>query len=102
MKKDRNCGGYPVYPQMVPSFGGVVMPSQMIPMPGGNMVNYPSNMMNIPNSPSTTTQNNYGYSDLNGITNQINSLEQRVSRLENLVNNGTYSNNYNSSNYQMM
>ena len=98
MKKDRNCGGYPVYPQMVPSFGGMVMPGQMIPMPLNNMANYPSSgMMNVPGSTTTTTQNNYGTSDLSNLTSK-----QRVNRLENLVNNGTYSNNYNSSNYQMM
>lgn len=100
MKKDRNCGGYPIYPQMVPSFGGMVMPGQMIPMQGG-MINYPNyGMMSVPGS--STTQNNYGTSDLSNLTNQVNSLEQRVNRLENLVSNGTYSNNYNSSNYQMM
>ena len=48
MKKDRDCGGmaYPVYPQMVPNYGGMVMPGQMIPMPGGmnmGMTNVPLN-----------------------------------------------------------
>ena len=34
MKKERDCGmAYPVYPQMVPNFGGMMMPGQMIPMP---------------------------------------------------------------------
>lgn len=97
MKKDRNCGGMPIYPNMVPNFGGVVMPGQMIPMQG-SMMNMPMN----DTFTTTTTQTNYTSSDLNTLTNQINSLEQRVNRLENLVNNGTYSNNYNSSNYQMM
>ncbi len=86
MKKDRNCMGYPVYPQMIPNFNGMVMPGEMIPMPG----NY---MMNVPQTSNSS-------SDINTLTNQINSLEQRVRRLENIVNNGT--GNYNSSNYQMM
>ena len=48
VKKDRDCGGmaYPVYPQMVPNYGGMVMPGQMIPMPGGmnmGMTNVPLN-----------------------------------------------------------
>ena len=93
MKKDRNCG-MAIYPNMVPNYGGMVMPGQMIPMPGGN---FGSGMM----PPTTNTQNNYG-TDLSSITNQINSLEQRVSRLENLVNGTGYSTNYNSTNYQMM
>lgn len=104
MKKDRNCG-MAVYPQVVPNFGGAIMPGQMIPMPGvdGGMMSYPSSgMMNVPSGSTTTTQNNYGSSDLNNLTNKVNSLEQRVNRLENLVNNGTYSNGYNSSNFQMM
>lgn len=90
MKKDRNCG-MAIYPSMVPNFGGM-MPGQMIPMPGGNYNGVPS---------SISTQNNYG-TDLSSITNQINNLEQRVSRLENLVNGTGYSTNYNSNNYQMM
>ncbi len=103
MKKDRNCGGYPIYPQMIPSFGGMVMPDQMITMPGNNVMGYPNNgMMNVPGGSTTTLQNNYGSSDLSNLTSQVSSLEQRVSRLENLVNNGTYSSNYNTSNYQMM
>ena len=99
MKKDRNCG-MGVYPGMMPDYGGMIMPGGVIPMPG--VMNYPnSNFGNIPNG-STTTLNNYGSQDLSSITNQINTLEKRVSRLESLVNNGSYSSNYNSSNYQMM
>ncbi len=80
MKKDRDCNmAYPIYPQMVPNYGGVVMPGQMIPMPG----------------------NNYMANDLSSINNQINNLEQRITRLENIINKNNYS-TYNSSNYQMM
>ncbi len=96
LKKDRNCmGGY----GMAPNYG-MVMPGGVIPMPG--VMNYPtSNFGNIP-AGMTNTLNNYGSSDLSILSNKINSLEQRVNRLENLVNNGSYSNSYNSSNYQMM
>ena len=89
MKKDRNCG-MNVYPQMMPNYGGMIMPGQMIPMPGINN-SIPYNM---------TTQN-YETSN-SSLSNQITSLEQRVRKLENIVNGSNYSANYNSSNYQMM
>ncbi len=94
MKKDRDCGGmaYPVYPQMVPNFGGMVMPGQMIPMPGN---------MGMGNVPLTSVQSTINSNDLSALSNQISNLEQRVTRLENMVNKTNY-NNYNSSNYQMM
>ena len=89
MKKDRNCG-MGAYPSMMPGYGGMVMPGQMIPMPG--VIDYPM----------ASSSNNYSSSDLSSLSSRINNLEQRVSRLENYFNNGSYSNNYNSSNYQMM
>lgn len=94
MKKDRDCGGmaYPVYPQMVPNFGGMVMPGQMIPMPGN---------MGMNNVPLTSVQSTINSSDLSTLSNQVSNLEQRVTRLENAINKSNY-NNYNSSNYQMM
>ena len=94
MKKDRDCGGvaYPIYPQMIPNYG-MVMPGQMIPMPGTN-----TGMTNVP---LTSVQSTINSSDLSTLTYQVNNLEQRVTRLENTVNNSNY-NNYNSSNYQMM
>lgn len=94
MKKDRNCGNYPVYPQMVPYFGDMGA-FEMAPQAG--MMSYPNYGMINPGS----FQNVYGQTE-NSITNKLNSLEQRVNRLEKIVNNGNYSNNYNSSNYQMM
>jgi len=81
MKKDRNCG-MNVYPNMMP----VIMPGQMVPMQG------PMNSVQMP-------QNSYGNDSLSS---QINSLEQRVRRLENIVNGSNYSSNYSSANYQMM
>lgn len=90
MKKDRNCT-MNMYPTMMP-YGSMVMPGQMVPMPGmmdGEMGSF--------------TQFNYGSGDSNNsLSGQINSLEQRVRRLENLVNGSNYSTNYNSNNYQMM
>ena len=58
VKKDRDCGGmaYPVYPQMVPNFGGMVMPGQMIPMPNMNMGM--STGMNAGMVPASPTMNN--------------------------------------------
>lgn len=95
VKKNRDCGGmaYPVYPQMVPNYGGMVMPGQMIPMPGGMN-------MGMTNVPLTSVQSTINSNDLNNLTNQVNNLEQRVTRLENMVSNTN--NSYNSSNYQMM
>lgn len=95
MKKDRNCGGM-MYPQMVPNFGGVMMPGGAVPY-GGDM-----NMGNMMNIPGGFSSQNYNSPDLNNLMNQVNSLEQRVSRLEGTINNSSFSNNYNSSNYQMM
>lgn len=79
MKKDRNCGMMG-YPQIVPG---------MMPMMPG--------YVNVPE----VNYNNYDSVDTQRINSRLNSLEQRVSKLESIVNNG-YSNNYNSSNYQMM
>ena len=96
VKKDRNCGemAYPIYPQMVPSYGGMVMPGQMIPMPGGMN-------MGMTNVPLTSVQSTINSNDLSALSNQVSNLEQRVTRLENTVNKNNY-NNYNTSNYQMM
>ena len=96
VKKDRDCGGmaYPVYPQMVPNYGGMVMPGQMIPMPGGMN-------MGMTNVPLTSVQSTINSNDLNTLTNQVNNLEQRVRALENTVQ-GSSGSNYNSTNYQMM
>ena len=85
MKKDRNCGcggNFPVYPNIVQ---GAV---PMMGMPMGPMM-----APNINSNVEAQIQN---------LSNQINSLEQRVNSLETLVNKGIYSNNYNTSNYQMM
>ena len=91
VKKDRDCGmAYPIYPNMVPNFGGVLMPGQMVPMPN----------MGMTNVPLTSVQSTINSNDLSDLSNQISNLEQRVTKLENIINSSNY--NYNSSNYQMM
>lgn len=83
MKEDRNCS-YPIYSGMPGPLpvSGVNMP---MPMPIG-----------MPN-----TYTNVGYD--NTLANQVNALEQRVSNLENMLGNSTYSStSYNTTNYQMM
>lgn len=91
VKKDRDCGmAYPIYPNMVPNFGGVLMPGQMVPMPN----------MGMTNVPLTSVQSTINNNDLSALSNQISNLEQRVTKLENIINSSNY--NYNSSNYQMM
>ena len=83
-KEERNCGSYPVYPNY---YGG--MPG---PLPMGGMP------MAMP-SPYTTTFDSYDSS----LSNQVKALEQRVTNLENMLGNSSYSStSYNSTNYQMM
>lgn len=83
MKEDRNCS-YPIY-------SGPMMPG---PLPINGM------QMPIPiGAPSTYTSVNYD----NNISNQLVSLEQRVTNLENMMGNSSYSTtSYNATNYQMM
>lgn len=106
LKKDRNCGAtpYPVYPQM---YGGA-MPIQGMPgqgMPGPLPIAGVEMPMPLPMPAPTPVMGgstpSYTTSEINTLSNQINSLEQRVSNLENMVGK-SYSNNYNTSNYQMM
>lgn len=88
VKKDRNCGNYPIY-GMMPTMPvtGVQMP---MPMPIG--------------TPSYNTNSSYTVSsDLSNINSRLNSLEQRVNNLEKMYSSSySSSSNYNSSNYQMM
>ena len=85
MKENRNCG-YPVYPTVgMPGplpISGVNMP---MPMPIGS-----------PNSYSNVSYDS-------NLSNQIAALEQRVTNLENMLGNSSYSStSYNTTNYQMM
>ena len=93
MKKNRDCGmGYPVYPGMMPNYGGMVMPGQMIPMP---------NNIGFNNVPLGSVQSTVNSNELSTLSNQVSNLEKRVTRWENMVNQNNYG-NYNASNYQMM
>lgn len=99
MKKDRNSCMYPTYPM---PYMGPMNQGMMVP-PGGMMMPNSYQGMMMPSSyqsmvmPSTmTTQTT---TDMSSLTSQINSLEKRVTNLENLIGN---SNTYNTSTYQMM
>lgn len=93
MKKDRNCGGnmYPNYQMngMMPMQGGMPPMPYPAPMPGP-MNNYPMMGMQQFNSNDNT---------INQLQNQIDSLERRVNRLEQMLQNDKFTN---SPNYQMM
>lgn len=96
MKKDnRDCSvPYPIYPPyqgMVPPMG---MPG---PMP---IMNYQTSVP-VNYSSSTNSINNIDQ-QLNNIEQEINNLDRRISNLENMYNKSNFSNNYSSSNYQMM
>ena len=83
MKEDRNCS-YPIY-------SGPMMPG---PLPMGNL-----NMPMPFGTPNTYTSMNYD----SNISNQLAALEQRVTNLENMLGNSSYSTtSYNTTNYQMM
>lgn len=89
MKKDRNCGAtpYPIYP----------------PYQGMGMMNpYNMNMMPMNMAQIGGYQNN-SFDQTNMLEQKINNLETRITTLENILNNSSYSNSkYNSSNYQIM
>lgn len=90
MKKDRNCGAvpYPIYPMP-----GMVMPN-MMPNMGPMPANFNQGIQNqMPQGGTGLEQ------QVNMLNNQINNLEKRVSNLEGLVGN---TNNYNTSNFQMI
>lgn len=122
MKKDRNCGGatpypvYPTYPSVMPMMNqgmGMMQPGMnpmmnqgMMPMTGQNMmsnqgIGMPNNIV-MPTVPSSNTMSGMN-SDYSTLSNQVNNLERRVSRLESMMNS---SNNmtpkYSESNYYMV
>ena len=97
MKKDRNCNcgsPYPVYPayQGIPYMQNMPM---MGPVPFGNVGQFTNTMPN--NSMMNTTDQSF-----NNLQEQINLLDNRVTNLENMLNSNNMSNQYSSSNYQMM
>lgn len=101
MKKDRNCGGhmYPTYQMngMMPVQGGMPMP---YPMPGP-MGTYPMMNQNMTSvNPLTQQQLNTNDSMINQLQTQVDSLERRVNRLEQMMQSDNKFSN--TSNYQMM
>jgi len=91
MKKDRNCGAapYPIYNNSQP------LPNMMCPMPGAMM---PMPMYTQP----IGMQPNQNISNYDSIEAQINMLDKRVTKLENMVNSTSTYNNFNDSNYHIM
>lgn len=105
MKKDRNFGSpYPVYPQMGMPYPNMAMPGMMpnmgpnMGMPGMMPTTITSDLIgSCPNS-----QNSNCNQQIGSLEQRVSTLEKKVTTLENLYNSGSYSNNYNSSNYQML
>ena len=94
MKKDRNCGSpYPIYPayQGMPYMPNMPM---MGPVPFGSMT---EQVPNTGGSTSSTTNQTF-----NNLQEQINLLDKRITNLESMMNTNTMTNQYSSSNYQMM
>ena len=108
MKKDRNCGCggnqapypvYPTYPGMMPMNQGMPMMNQGV-MPIMNQ-GMPNNIM-MPTVPNTNTMTSMN-SDYTTLSNQVNNLERRVSRLESMINSSSnITPKYNDSNYYMV
>lgn len=92
MKKDRNCMMNNPYMQMG-------MPMNMGYMQNPNMPN--PNMQN-PNMNNFGNMENTLEASLNNIQGQINMLDKRVSKLENMVMNKDNYESYNNSNYHVM
>ena len=91
MKKDRNCGmtPYPVY-QAMPT---MPMPN-MMPMFQGPLA------YDITSNTSNTMANT---NSIENLERQINMLDRRVTKLENMMNStSTYNNNFGDSNYHVM
>ena len=100
MKKDRNCGmtPYPVYSgyQTMPA---MPIPNMMAPMPGAMMPQMPTYQMDT----TMTTTNQAQNSSIDGLQNQINMLDRRITKLESMVNStSTFNTNFSDSNYHVM
>lgn len=108
MRKDRNCGPMPVatpYPMMAGYPGG--MPNQMggYPMMGNPNMQMSGQTPNITNATCNCGKDMDGM-NLEQIQAQINNLDRRVSRLENMLQDtksiSIGNNTYTDSNYHMM
>ena len=100
MKKERNCGmtPYPVYSgyQTMPA---MPIPNMMAPMPGAMMQQMPTYQMDT----TMTTTNQAQNSSIDGLQNQINMLDRRITKLESMVNStSTFNTNFSDSNYHVM
>lgn len=100
MKKDRNCGmtPYPVYSgyQTMPA---MPIPNMMAPMPGTMIGQIPTYQMDT----TMTTTNQAQNSSIDGLQNQINMLDRRITKLESMVNStSTFNTNFSDSNYHVM
>ena len=100
MKKDRNCGmtPYPVYSgyQTMPA---MPIPNIMAPMPGAMIGQKPAYQMDT----TMTTTNQAQNSSIDGLQNQINMLDRRITKLESMVNStSTFNTNFSDSNYHVM
>lgn len=100
MKKDRNCGmtPYPVYSgyQTMPA---MPIPNMMAPMPGAMIGQMPTYQMDTTMTTTNQTQN----SSIDGLQNQINMLDRRITKLESMVNStSTFNTNFSDSNYHVM
>ena len=116
VKKDRNYGGvpYPVYPNGYESMmqaGPMPMPGMpgMMPLPdkmpgmmgaGMGMPNKMPGMMDMPNK-MYDMDINITNTEVNTFIGKVDALEKRVTNLEKMVLK-TPTDNYNTSNYQMM
>ena len=120
LKKERNCGAtpypvYPTYPGMMPIANqgvGFMQPMSpminqgMTPMMGQNILSNPGvgmpNNIVMPTVPSSNMMSGMN-NDYSTLSNQVNNLERRVTRLESMMNS---SNNitpkYSESNYYMV
>ena len=101
MKEKRNCGNnmnYPVYqqPMMVPPMGYPMYQGGFQP----NMMGM-QNMQGMNNNMISGISSNTFEQQIKKKKKQINLLDQRVTRLENL-NNNNINNKYNDSNYYMV
>jgi len=113
LKKERNCGCggnnqypvYPTYPGAMP-INQMGMNQGMYPMTGQSMMYNQQilpNQIGMPNNIMMPTSTNTMNNDYSTLVNQVNNLERRVSRLENMLNsNNNMTPKYSESNYYMV
>lgn len=97
MKKDRNCGmtPYPVYPNYQP----MPMPNMMMPMNAPMMGGFGTPNYDVTSNTSNIMANT---GSIDNLESQINMLDRRVTKLENMMNSTSTYNNFGESNYHVM